>query len=32
MIQMDQMVLKVVSSVHNDKIRSNSLERSEQCT
>ena len=32
MIKMGQMVLKVVNSVHNDKFRSNGLERSEQCT
>ena len=28
MIEMGQMVLKVVNSVHNDTIRSNGLERS----
>ena len=32
MIKMGQMVLKVVNTVHNDKIRSNGLESSEQCT
>ena len=29
MIEMGQMVLKVVNSVHNDTIRSNGLERSQ---
>ena len=32
MIKLGQMVLKGVNWVHNDKIRSNGLERSELCT